>query len=273
MWLKYAACIFSFLIVSTVYPQGTASSNVHIFEIHSPQLNTLRTIRVYFPEGYEASTEHFPVLYMHDAQNLFDTTTAFSGEWKIDEFFDTQKGQKIIVVGIDHGNKNRISELTPFANEKYGGGEANAYVEFITKTLKPHVDSTLRTLPEVANTTIMGSSLGGLVSFYAALKYSEVFGKAGVFSPSFWYSEKIYDFAEASEVNEEFKIYFVGGTSEGPAMVPDLKKMEELLLKKGLPRGNLKVKIVAGGEHNEAFWSREFPEAFEWLFKGETKAE
>ncbi len=210
--------------------------------------------------------ENYPVLYMHDAQNLFDTTTAFSGEWKVDEFMDAQKGQKVIVVGIDHGDEKRIAELTPFPNEKYGGGEGAAYIDFLVNTLKPHIDNNFRSLPEAENTAIMGSSLGGLISFYAALEYPEVFGKIGVLSPSFWFSEEIFSFAEASEIPKNSRFYFVAGTAESEEMISDLLEMKQILLKKDLSEEKLQLKIVKDGEHNEAFWSREFPEAFEWLF-------
>ena len=266
MSLKNIISFYLFICVSSGFSQSTASLQVHSFIIAAPQLDTVRTIRIYLPAGYENSAEAYPVLYMHDAQNLFDTTTAFSGEWQVDEFLDTQKGQKVIVVGIDHGNEKRISELTPFANEKYGGGNAEAYLDFIVNTLKPHIDATYRTLPNSQNTAIMGSSLGGLVSFYAAIKYPDVFGKTGVFSPSFWFSDKIYDLAGASEINHNTRFYLLGGTSEDESLVEKLQQMKDLLLKKALPRENIQMKIVSGGMHNEAFWSREFPEAFQWLF-------
>ncbi|WP_268137185.1 alpha/beta hydrolase [Salinimicrobium sp. TH3] len=246
--------------------QNSASSNVSTFKIEAPQLDTIRTIRIYLPAGYETSQENYPVLYMHDAQNLFDTTTAFSGEWKVDEFLDSQKGQKVIVVGIDHGDEQRIAELTPFPNEKYGGGEGAAYIDFLVKTLKPYIDSNFRSLPEAENTAVMGSSLGGLISFYAALEYPKVFGKTGVLSPSFWFSEEIFSFAEASEIPTNSRFYFVAGTAESESMIADLLEMKQILLKKDLSEERLQLKIVKDGEHNEAFWSREFPEAFEWLF-------
>lgn len=257
---------FLLLAISLEGIAQSASPRVKVLELDAPQLDTTRTIRIYLPEGYENSKEHYPVVYMHDAQNLFDTTTAFSGEWMVDEFFDSQNKQKMIVVGVDHGNHQRINELTPFPNEKYGGGEGDSYVDFLVKTLKPYIDSTYRSLPDAEHTAIMGSSLGGLISFYAALKYPEIYGKAGIFSPSFWFNEKIYDFAEASDIERTTKFYILGGSAEDESLVPNLERMEKLLLKKGLPRGNISLKIVEGGEHNEAFWSREFPEAIGWLF-------
>ena len=266
MLFKNAILLLTISLNLPGFAQSSASPQVEIFEIEAPQLNAIRTIRIYLPAGYNTGSKSYPVLYMHDAQNLFDSTTAFSGEWKVDEFMNAQKGQKVIVVGIDHGNEKRINELTPFSNEKYGGGGGDAYVDFVVNTLKPHIDSTFRTLPDAETTAIMGSSLGGLISFYAAIKHPEVFGTAVVFSPSFWFSEKIYDFAESSEISGNTRFYFSAGTAESESMVAQLLKMKQLLLEKGASEGKLKVRIVEGGEHNEAFWSSEFPAAFSWLF-------
>ncbi|NJW53223.1 alpha/beta hydrolase [Salinimicrobium oceani] len=265
MPLKNVIFALLFSVSISAAAQSTASANVKTFQLEAPQLDAIRTIRVYLPAGYDSAKERYPVVYMHDAQNLFDTATAFSGEWQVDEFLDAQKGQKVIIVGIDHGNEDRIAELTPFANEKYGGGEGAAYVDFIVNTLKLYIDSNYRSLPESKNTGIMGSSLGGLISFYAGLKHSDTFGRIGVFSPSFWYSEEIFQFVRTSEISPNTRIYFLGGTAEGEAMVPDLLKMKSLLLDKNFPQENLHVKIVEGAEHNEAFWSSEFPEALQWL--------
>jgi predicted alpha/beta superfamily hydrolase len=269
MALKNVILILLFLSSVSGRAQSSASHNVMIFDIEAPQLDTLRTIRIYLPEGYEQSKERYPVVYMHDAQNLFDSITAFAGEWHIDEFLNSQKGQKVIVVGIDHGNARRIAELTPFANEDYGGGEGAAYLNFLVHTLKPHIDSTYRSIPEAENTVVMGSSLGGLISFYAAVKHPEVFQKAGIFSPSFWFSEEIFEFTEAAEIPQHARYYFVGGMSESEEMTAHLMEIKQLLLKKGMPAKNLKFKLVEDGKHNEAFWSREFPEAFKWLFPTE----
>lgn len=250
--------------------QSTASKNVSTFTLEAPQLDTHRKIWVYTPEGYETANKRFPVIYMHDAQNLFDASTSYAGEWKVDEILDSLQQPEIIVVGIEHGNDKRIDELTPFPHEKYGGGKGDKYLAFIVETLKPHIDVTYPTLPDAQNTTIMGSSLGGLISFYAAVKYPEVFGKAGVFSPSFWFSEEIYQFVEERELNTSLKFYFTAGTAEGEEMVPDLNRMVDLIMKKGISEQNIYTKIVENGQHNEAAWNREFPEAFLWLTKPET---
>ncbi len=266
MPLKNVIFILLFCVSFQLPAQDAASPDLEIFKLEAPGLDSLRTIRVHLPVDYMETKERYPVLYMHDAQNLFDTTTAFAGEWQVDEFMEAQKGQKVIVVGIDHGNEKRIAELTPFANEKYGGGEGAAYVDFLVNTLKPHIDSIYRTLPDAKHTAVAGSSLGGLISFYAVLTHPEVFGKVGVFSPSFWFSEKIFDLAEAAKIPPETHFYFLGGTGESEDMVAHLMKMKQILLRQGVPQENLKVKLVEDGQHNEAFWAREFPEAFKWMF-------
>jgi alpha-glucosidase len=111
----------------------------------------------------------------------------------------------------------------------------------------------------------MGSSLGGLTSYYAVLKYPEIFGKAGVFSPSFWYSKDIYDLTEKSKKIKS-KIYFLCGDAESDDMVSDLNKMEYLLNSNRCYCLNLnEKKIVKGGQHNEKLWRDNFVKAVLWL--------
>lgn len=266
--MKKYIFLLAYIFTNSLLAQSTASKNVSTFEMNAPQLDTIRKIWVYLPEDYKISDKRYPVIYMHDAQNLFDASTSFVGEWKVDEFLDSSAGRKTIIVGIEHGNEKRIKELTPFSNDTYGGGEADAYLDFIRNTLKPEIDKKYRTLTDAANTTIMGSSLGGLVSFYAAVKYPDIFGNAGVFSPSFWFSEKIFSFTENAQLDENSRFFFLAGDAEGEEMVPDLKRMIALLESKGLPKQNFHVEIIEGGEHNEALWSAHFGEAFNWLMPG-----
>ena len=244
--------------------ESTASKNVSTFSIEAPQLKTTKKIWIYLPENYSATAKKYSVIYMQDAQNLFDAKTSFVGEWNVDEKLDSLKAP-VIVVGIEHGNDKRIDELTPHKNEKYSGGNADNYVDFIVKTLKPYIDATYRTKTKAKNTIIMGSSLGGLVSYYAALKHPEVFGKAGVFSPSFWFSNDIYTFTEKAP-KIKTKIYFLCGDKESDDMVKDLSKMERLLNIKRCDCLHLtKIKIVKNGEHNEKLWRDGFVKALLWL--------
>lgn len=204
---------------------------------------------------------------MHDGQNLFDAKTAPFGEWNVDETLDSIHA-KVIVIGIEHGGDKRIDELTPFKNEKYGGGKADAYLEFVVKTLKPKVDATYRTKSNTKNTAIFGSSLGGLVSFYAALKYPNVFGKVGCFSPSFWFGRKEFNALLGETKDFDAKVYFLCGDNEGDAdVIPDMQNVEHWVNTKRCTCKKLNTEvIVKGGQHNEKLWREHFKKAYLWLF-------
>ena len=255
--------IFTSLIINA--QESTASKNVSVFEIFSPELNAKKKIWVYLPKNYNGSDKKYPVIYMHDAQNLLDAKTSYVGEWEVDETLNKMNAQ-LIVIGIEHGNEKRMDELTPYKNEKYGGGNGDNYLKFIVETLKPKVDSIYRTKSNAKNTAIFGSSLGGLISFYGVLKYPEVFGKAGVFSPSFWFSEEIYSLMEKSEKTKA-RIFLLSGDKEDETMVSNLKKMETLLDRNRCYCLKLnKTVIIEGGEHNEKLWRENFEQDVKWLF-------
>lgn len=251
--------------------QSTASKQISTFTIDAPQLQSKKKIWIYLPINYKATKKKYPVIYMHDGQNLFDAKTSFVGEWNVDEKLDSLKAQ-VIVVGIEHGNEKRIEELTPYKNSKYGGGNADKYLEFIVKTLKPEIDSKYRTKSNSRNTAIMGSSLGGLASFYAVLKYPNVFGKAGIFSPSFWFNQK--EIIELTEKSPKLKtkIYFLCGDNEGDEkdkkiMLTELNNIDRLISKNRCECKHLTKKtIIKGGQHNEKLWRDGFVNAYLWLF-------
>jgi len=271
MKLKLSAFILlliTSLIATNCIAQQTATNNVSTFIIEAPQLDTIKKIWIYLPKSYNKKKKNYPVLYLQDAQNLFDTSTSYSGEWRVDEILDSLK-LELIVVGIAHGNEKRIDELTPFPNPKYHGGNANSYLNFLTETLKAHIDTSYRTKPNAANTFIGGSSLGGLFSYYTILKRPDLFSKALVFSPSFWFSDEIKPFTENIELKDiaEAKIYFRAGEDEDETMVPLMNEMKNRLIDKGLNPGHLNTKSIPGGQHNEAAWSKMFPKAALWLMK------
>ena len=257
--------LFSLFIANA--QQNTASNQVSTFTIEAPQLKTFKKIWVYLPKNYTASTKKYPVIYMHDAQNLFDAKTSYVGEWNVDETLDSINAQ-VIVIGIEHGGDKRIDELTPYKNPKYGGGKADDYLAFIVKTLKPKVDATYRTKTNARNTAIFGSSLGGLVSFYAAVKYPEVFGKVGCFSPSFWFGRKEMNDLLAKTKDFDTKVYFLCGDNEGDAdVIPDMKNVEHWVNTKRCECKKLnKEVIIKGGQHNEKMWRENFKKAYLWLF-------
>lgn len=263
--IRYIYLLLILLVFLPGKAQNTASKNVITHTLEAPQLEGTRKLFIYLPFNYKTTDKKYPVIYMHDAQNLFDRQTAYSNEWCVDETLDSLKAQTIIV-GIAHGESNRIKELTPYPNTQYGGGGADAYLDFLVNTVKPYIDSNYRTKTNKDDTYIFGSSLGGLVSYYAFLKYPDVFGGAGVFSPSFWFNNSIYTITENTpEING--RIYFMAGEAESKNMVADLYKMEGLVRKKINSTGQLKCKTVPGGEHNELLWAQEFAEAYSWLVK------
>ncbi|WP_228850990.1 alpha/beta hydrolase [Aegicerativicinus sediminis] len=266
--MRLTVIIFVLLsVISTsIYPQSTVSQNVSNFELYAPQLKINKKIWVYLPADYQNSRKRYPVIYMHDGQNLFDRETSYAGEWKIDEYFDSNNTCQAIIIGIEHGGEKRIDELTPFGNDKYGGGMGDKYLDFIVNTLKPYVDSNYKTKQNKKHTTIFGSSLGGLISFYAIFKHPKVFGNAGVFSPSFWFSEEIFNYIKDYNIELKGKVYFMVGDQEGENMVEDMKRMISLL-KRLQPKLKIHQHIVINAEHNEKTWSEAFPQAIQWLNK------
>ncbi|QED39078.1 alpha/beta hydrolase [Antarcticibacterium arcticum] len=249
------------------FSQSTASSNVSIIKVYSSQLETEKNIWIYLPASYQSSTQkNYPVLYLQDAQNLFDKSTSYAGEWRVDETLDSLN-LDMIVVGIEHGNAKRIDELTPYAHPEHKGGNADNYLNFITKTLKPYIDSQYRTKPAAASTFIGGSSLGGLFAFYSILKHPEIFSKAMVFSPSFWFSEEIFTLARNINMEElsSTKIFFRAGHKESETMVPLMMQMRQILIDNGISMCDVNSKAVFEGTHSEKFWASQFPEAALWL--------
>jgi alpha-glucosidase len=255
-----------FFNVFALCAQSTASQQVKRFSITGPWLNEEREIWLYLPKDYENSERHFPVLYMFDGQNVFDEATSYAGEWKVDEFLDDINGQHI-VVAIAHGNENRIKELTPFKNKDYGGGEGQQFLDFIITKLKPYIDKTYRTLPDEKHTSIAGSSLGGLMAFYAVLKHPDVFSRALVLSPAFWINPEVTDMIIEKNIPDTSRFYILLGTEEGDVMSLAYKQAQEQLNLKNLDGHQLFMDLAQGGQHNEASWEQQFRWGYQWLFE------
>lgn len=233
-------------------------------------LNRPRTIRIYTPPGYAQSNEAYPVLYMHDGQNLFEDSTSFAGKWGIDETLDAlsqSKGLNLIVVGIDNGGENRIHELTAWDHPRYGKAEGEQYMEFLVNDVKPFIDKNYRTKADREHTAIMGSSLGGLISHYAIYAYPDVFSKAGIFSPSYWRGNGPFEQVDGVELPDDTRLNFLVGGKEGESMVEPMQQMVRKILDKGHPTDQITSKVNPEGEHNEKFWRLEFREAVLWLFE------
>lgn len=249
----------------------SAAQNVFVVDkvFEMPGLERQRKIRVYLPPNYQQDTDYYPVLYMHDAQNLFDDATSYAGEWKVDETLNElakTKGLKLIVVGIDNGEDKRMTELSPWDHEDFGQGEGEQYLSFIIDVVKPYIDTQYRTKADIKNTGIMGSSMGGLMSHYAIYARPDVFSKAGIFSPSYWYAPDAYSFTQDNPLPKTAKLDFLVGSEEGESMEQGMKKMVSLIHSQSHPSSRMRSKIVEGAKHNEAFWASEFAQSVTWLF-------
>jgi predicted alpha/beta superfamily hydrolase len=206
---------------------------------------------------------------MHDGQNLFDNATAYAGEWDVDEALDAlaqSQGLELIVVGIDNGGVQRMTELNAWNHARFGKGEGKLYMDFIVDVVKPMVDASYRTLPEREHTGVMGSSMGGLISHYAILQYPKVFSKAGIFSPAYWTGPEVFAMtaAQAPAADARLALYMGGG--EGDQAVTDYQRMLAQLQSQSHPGSNLWFKLTPGAPHNEGAWRAEFASAVSWMF-------
>lgn len=250
---------------------STAADNVTIIsnDFYMPELDRNRRIWVYLPPDYDTSEKDYPVLYMHDGQNVFDALTSFVGEWEVDETLNelaTMGDYGCIVVGIDNGGALRLDEYSPWINMEYGGGDGDEYMSFIVNTLKPYIDDNYRTQPGREHTGLMGSSMGGLIAHYGAMEYQEVFSKAGVFSPSFWFSNEAYTQVETIGKQHNMRIYYLIGQSEWATGVSDMLAMYNTLLDNGFTAAEMEFVTHADGQHSEWYWAREFAAAYQWLY-------
>lgn len=250
----------------------TITEHVRILDsnFHIPQLQRNRRIWISFPPNYFTSANYYPVIYMHDGQNVFNAGTSFSGEWRVDESMTNELQNACahsIIVAIDNGGGERLNEYAPWVNSQYNqGGQGAEYCSFLVNTLKPFIDANYRTLSDRSNTAIMGSSLGALISAYAAFSYPEVFGKVGLFSPAYWFNPEIFDLGENHDNLPGTLVYHVCGTNEGNGSVlEDQNEMIQNLQSNGYLSDELQSLDWADGAHSEWFWDREFPAAYTWL--------
>jgi len=265
----------------------TVTGDIRIHEdFPSTSLGNTRTVLVYLPPGYDEEDEErrYPVLYMHDGQNVFDAGTSFIGvEWGVDEALERMIGEEqvrpLIVVAI-YNTGEREFEYTPTQDAGRGkGGGASLYADFIVDELKPYIDWTYRTKPERLHTGIMGSSLGGIASLYIAWTHPDVFSRVGAMSTAYWWSNsQILTMLEEVDPPPGVRVWLDMGTAEDKSdrnndEVPDIIEQHRLarniLMAKGLeiPR-TLRYIEEEGAVHNERAWAARFPRAVEFLFPG-----
>ncbi len=233
-------------------------------------LGNSRDIWVYTPPSYgENAAERYPVVYMHDGQNLFTDQYSLSGVgWNVQGAMDqgAQDGtiREAIVVGIDNTD-NRIWEYTP-TNGGMDGGGASQYLDFVVQELKPAVDQELRTLPDCADTYVVGSSLGGLVSCYAGLVQPQAFGSIGALSPSTWWDGDwivAQVLASADGGLAPIRTYVDSGDA-GP---DDDDSTDTALLAAAYQATgtDLDYLVQPDGQHSEVYWRQRIPGALAFL--------
>ncbi|MBL8153715.1 MAG: alpha/beta hydrolase [Anaerolineae bacterium] len=245
---------------------GTVVGDLRVLpHLYSAQLHNRRDVLALLPPSYaEAEDRRYPVLYMHDGQNLFDRHIGFGGqEWEVDETMQSlaAEGLEAIVIGLTN-TPQRFQEYNPFAGAWKGRGAD--YLRFIAQTVKPLIDSAFRTLPDRDHTLLFGSSMGGLISLYGFLAYPEIFGRVGAMSPSLWVgSGAIYHEIDTQPFIPG-RIYLDNGTRE-----PSARRLKTHLVQKGyVLEQDLRYVVETGGEHHEPAWARRLPDALRFLLSG-----
>ena len=236
--------------------------------VESPGLGNRRDVLVYLPTSYDKSDKPYPVIYMHDGQNLFDPTTSFAGEWGVDSAMAKapRRGRRAIVVGIPNAGIDRIREYSPFVDQRIGGGLGDRYLDWLEQQVMPMIDSRYRTIREPQGKGIVGSSLGGLISLYAFFRQPSRYGFVGVMSPALWFADgDIFRFVESAG-HVRGRIYLDVGMKEGEGTLANARQMRDLLVDKGYRRGRdlmwVEDKV---GLHNEAAWGRRLRQALPFL--------
>jgi predicted alpha/beta superfamily hydrolase len=253
--------------------EHTLTGDVRTHEaFRSRYLEHDRTIVVYLPPGYDArTTDRYPVLYLHDGQNLFDRATSIGEEWQVDETAQrlilAGEIEPIIVVGIYNTGAHRIDEYAPTAGPD-GGGRADDYGRMLVEELKPFIDRTYNTLPSAASTAVGGSSLGGLLTMHLGLRYPTAFSRLAVLSPSVWWDDReILREVEALPGKLPERIWLDAGTGEGEQVLADARALRDALVAKGWIVGeDLAYLEAPGGEHNEQSWAARIEGVLKFLF-------
>jgi predicted alpha/beta superfamily hydrolase len=257
----------------------TQTGDVRTHEKFASRYVTARDVFVLLPRGYDREpARRYPVLYMHDGQNLFDAARAFSSEWCVDETTGRLEARRaiepVIVVGVAN-TPDRIGDYTPteIARDVGGvsqriGGHDDRYGKFLVEELKPFVDRAYRTKPDRASTALGGSSLGGLVSLDLGLAYPDVFGKLLVVSPSIWWDDElIVKRVRSLATKPATAIWLDMGTKEDAEAIAQARRLRDALVAKGWRVGrDLAYTEAAGAGHDESAWSARFEAMMRFLY-------
>ncbi len=238
-------------------------------QVVSPQRGVARDIDIFLPASYPRTRRRYPVVYMQDGQNLADPDRSFAGTWELEAALASlaPRGIEAIAVGVPNMGEARIREYTPFVDAKEGGGDGDAYLAYLERTVKPLVDRRFRTRPEREATGIFGSSLGALISLYAFFRAPETFGFVGAMSPSLWFAGGAMLAYIARDGTPPGRIYLDAGTQEGGSTLRNARELVRILESKGYGPDQLHFLEVEGGQHTEGDWARRLAPALEFLLR------
>lgn len=252
-----------------------------VIKLNSKFLDKDKNVYIYLPKGYDKSEESYPVLYMHDGQNLFDDVTSYAGKsWGVIENFKKYPElPKLIVVGVESDDE-RSDELLPgtftyFSTTQVAGGKADLYLNFMTKELKPYIDKTYRTLKTPEHTALMGSSFGGVNTLYASLQFEEYFSRYGIISNAYLFDGfklKMDKLLIEKNFTNVLKMWLDVGTAEAEeerfrlAYIENNKELAETLKAK-LTKDQFHFEIYEGAIHHESEWDKRFKDIVMYLFE------
>ncbi len=269
-------------MVSEVIHAKGATGDLRLHEFRSRVFRNTRFLRVWLPPGYDDAQNagrFYPVFYLNDGQNLFESSTAFGGvEWQVDETADRliREGAvpPMIFVGMDNTGKNRLREYMPYRSMQpmMMRVQGRHYPDFLMKEVMPFVEQTYRVATGPENTGLGGSSLGALIALYTAMVRPGVIGHLLLESPSLWASGR-----QAIRESRSVRIWperiFLGvGTAEAGSaersrsVVDDVRELAAVIRRAVLSESRLRLLIKDGAGHNEAAWAERFPEALRFLF-------
>jgi predicted alpha/beta superfamily hydrolase len=258
----------------------TAVSSSHLVRhaaFSSRLLARPRDLVVYLPPGYDDDPgRRYPVLYMHDGQNLFDPETAFvrGQHWRLGEMADMLiaegRVEPLIIVGIYHTGHDRVHEYTPTKDARIGGGLAKLYGQMLVEELKPFIDGRYRTDPRRERTGLGGASLGGLVSMFLGLRHADVFGRLAVMSPSVWWGKRAILRYVARARKPATRIWLDMGTAESRSGIADARRLRAALVQRGWREDvDLAYAETQGGTHSEAAWAQRVGDVLQFLYPGD----
>ncbi|MFZ7203269.1 alpha/beta hydrolase [Avibacterium avium] len=251
--------------------------------LYVPYYHHHRRVRVLLPKDYHNEPwQHYPVLYMHDGQNVFYSKESYSGHsWKIiPTIKHYQHLPKLIIVGIDNAGAERLNEYAPWRTDvgnnddvrNVGGGGAE-YAQWVVNEVKTFIDKTYRTLPNSENTLLAGSSMGGIITAYMGAAYPHIFGHFGVFSLASWFSEPAFmHFIHHHPLQPQSRVFIQVGTNEGDeidsqfisnmnqAYIDCTLRYYQALLRTGHPLDHIRLRIMANEIHHEMHWADHFVE-------------